>query len=255
MSFDVPAQAYTAFMGRFSEPLAPMLADLADVTTGSTAAALDVGCGPGALTQVLVARLGAGRVAAVDPSSPFVDATRQRLPGVDVRLGRAEALPFGDAAFDVVLAQLVVHFLAEPVRGIAEMARVARPGGVVAAAVWDHGGAHGPLAAFWAAALELSPEAPDESGLPGVHEGQLRDLFTQAGLVGCTSSALTVEVHHASFEAWWEPFTLGVGPAGAYLASLDAAGRERLRERCQARLPTGAFTTRAVAWAETGRAR
>jgi len=255
MSFDVPAEAYTAFMGRFSEPLAPILADLAGVTPGSTAVALDVGCGAGAMTQVLVARLGAGRVAAVDPSAPFVDATRQRVPGVDVRLGRAEDLPFGDAAFDLVLAQLVVHFLADPVRGIAEMARVTRPGGVVAAAVWDHGGAHSPLAAFWTAALELRPDAPDESGLPGVREGQLRDLFTRAGLVGCASSALTVEVRHASFEAWWEPFTLGVGPAGAYLASLDAYGRERLHDLCRARLPAGAFTTRAVAWAETGHAR
>lgn len=252
MSFEVSAQAYGAFMGRFSEPLAVRFADACAVAAGMSA--LDVGCGPGALTAVLVDRLGADAVAAVDPSEPFVAAVRARLPGVDVRQGRAEALPHAPGQFDAVLAQLVVHFMADPVGGLAEMARVARPGGVVAATVWDHGGAHGPLAAFWTAARALDPDLPDESGMPGVREGGLEALFACAGIVARTSTVLTVEVRHASFEQWWHPFTLGVGPAGSHVARLTPDRREELRSRCAAALPEGAFSTRALAWAVIGRA-
>ena len=129
-------------MGRYSVGLTAQLADLAGVTAGRRA--LDVGCGPGALTRELVARLGSDRVAAADPSEPFVAAARERNPGVDVRLAAAEALPFDDDAFDAALAQLVVHFMKDPVAGLREMARVTRPGGVVAACVWDHAGGQGP---------------------------------------------------------------------------------------------------------------
>jgi SAM-dependent methyltransferase len=257
VSFDVTAQSYGSFMGRFSEPLALAFADFAQVPAGapgaSAASALDVGCGTGALTAVLVDRLGAARVSAVDPSASFVDATRERLPDVDVRAARAEDLPYAAGTFDLVLAQLVVHFMSDPARGIAEMARVAAPGGVVAATVWDHGGAQGPLATFWAAARALDPGVTDESSLPGVREGSLEALFTQAGLTGLASTALSVDVAHESFEQWWEPFTLGVGPAGAHVATLTAARRDALREECRTRLPAGPFATHAVAWAVRAR--
>jgi SAM-dependent methyltransferase len=246
VAFTVPG-AYQQFMGRFSDPLAGLFADFAGTPPGATA--LDVGCGTGALTEVLAERLGPAAVAAVDPSAPFVAAARERLPGVDVREARAEQLPFEAARFDLVLAQLVVHFMSDPVAGLREMARVARPGGVVAATVWDHGGGHGPLAVFWTAVRELTPDAPDESDLPGVREGQLPALFAAAGLPDADSIALTVEVAHRSFEDWWHPFTLAVGPAGAHVAALDEEGREALRRRCRALLPEGPFTTRATAWA------
>ena len=153
MSFDVAAEAYDAFMGRYSTLLSAQLADLAGIVDGQRA--IDVGCGPGALTAELVGRLGADRVAAVDPSAPFVAAARVRHPGVDVREAAAESLPFPDATFDAALAQLVVHFMADPVAGLREMARVTRQGGVVAACVWDHAGGQGPLGLFWSAAREL----------------------------------------------------------------------------------------------------
>src|SRR5919108_261504 len=153
MSFDVAAAAYDRFMGRYSRLLSPQMADLAGVSDGQRV--LDVGCGPGALTAELVARLGATSVAAVDPSEPFVAAARERHPGVDVRRASAESMPFGDDTFDGTLAQLVVHFMTDPVAGLAEMARVTRPGGVVAACVWDHGGDLGPLNTFWRAARDL----------------------------------------------------------------------------------------------------
>src|SRR5438270_4300541 len=132
-------------MGRYSAPLAPELADFALIAAGQRV--LDVGCGPGALTAELVRRLGPDAVAAVDPSEPFVAAARQRQPGVNVQRASAERLPFEDRAFDAALAQLVVHFMADPVVGLREMARVTREHGAVAACVWDHAGAQGPLSA------------------------------------------------------------------------------------------------------------
>ena len=151
MSFEVAATAYDRFMGRFAVPLAPEFAARVGARAGQTA--LDVGCGPGALTEQLVARLGADAVTAIDPSESFVSAVRERLPGVDVRHGVVEALPFADKSFDLTLAQLVVHFMSDPAQGIAEMARVTREGGGVAACVWNATpGGDGPLAPFWEAA-------------------------------------------------------------------------------------------------------
>lgn len=252
MTFEVAAESYDRFMGRFSEPLADEFIELVGVRTGSHA--LDVGCGPGALTRRLVDRLGVGSVSAIDPSEPFVEAVRTRLPGLDVRVGSADALPFGAASFDLALAQLVVHFMPDPVAGIREMARVTRPGGTVAASVWDHGGNHGPLADFWSAARELDPATPDESERPGTHEGQLEAYFREAGLQNVQSAALTVRVAFDSFADWWTPFTLGVGPAGAHVASLSAADVERLRVLCASRLPTRDFSIDAVAWTVLARA-
>jgi len=252
VSFEVAADAYDRFMGRYSTPLAPQLADLAGVQRGQRA--LDVGCGPGALTRELVARLGAELVAAVDPSEPFVTAARERHPGVDVRHAAAEELPFPDGEFDVTLAQLVVHFMVDPIVGLREMARVTRPGGVVAACVWDHGGGRGPLSLFWTAVRQLDPGADDESELAGVRKGHLAELFKTAGLRNVDDTDLAVQVDHASFDAWWKPFTLGVGPAGAYVARLDAARREELKARCRELAPVAPFTLDAHAWAVLGHA-
>jgi SAM-dependent methyltransferase len=251
VSFDVSADAYMRFMGRYSEPLAARFADLAGIRRGQRV--LDVGCGPGALTAELVSRAGAGAVSAVEPSASFAAAARERLPGADIRLSAAERLPFPDGAFDAALAQLVVHFMADPVAGLREMARVTRPGGLVSACVWDHAGGRGPLTPFWRAVRELDPSADDESDRAGVREGHLAELFTQAGLDGTQVTTLTVRVRHDGFEQWWEPLTLGIGPAGAYLASLDADRRAALREQCRRLLPAGPAEISATAWAATSR--
>ena len=247
MSFDVSAGAYLRFMGRYSEPLAVQFACWAGLAASQRA--LDVGCGPGVLAAELVRRLGAAAVCAVDPSEPFAAAARERLPGADVRVAAAEQLPFPDGRFDAALAQLVVHFMADPVAGLREMGRVTRPGGVVAACVWDHGGGRGPLTLFWRAARELDPSARDESGLAGASEGDLARLFAQAGLAAAQVTTLGVRVRHATFEQWWEPFTLGVGPAGAYVASLPPEQRTALREHCRRLLPGGQVEISALAWA------
>jgi len=250
-SFNVSADAYLRFMGRYSEPMASQFADLAGVSPGQRV--LDVGCGPGALTAELVRRLGPDEVSAVEPSAPFAAAARQRLPEVDIRQAAAEQLPFADGTFDVALAQLVVHFMADPVAGLREMGRVTRPGGVVAACVWDHAGGRGPLSGFWRAVLELDPRADDESGLAGVREGHLAQLFAEAGLESIRPGSVTVLICYANFTEWWDPFTLGVGPAGSYVTSLPPDRRELLREHCREQLGPGPVEVSATAWAVTGR--
>jgi len=251
VTFVVAADAYDRFMGRYSTPLAPAFASFASVEPGGRV--LDVGCGPGALTAELVARLGPSSVAAVDPSEPFVDAARERHPDVHVELAPAEDLPFEDDTFDAALAQLVVHFMADPVAGLREMARVSRDGGVVAACVWDHAtGGRGPLVVFWEAAHELEPGLSDESDLAGAREGHLSELFDAAGLREIEDAAVEVRVTHPTFEDWWKPYTLGVGPAGAFAAGLDDETRAELRERCRTKLPEPPFELTARAWAARG---
>ncbi len=246
MSFDVAADAYVRYMGRYSVPLAEQFVDLVGVRRGQRV--LDVGCGPGVLTAPLVERCGAANVAAVDPSTPFVAAARERFPDVDVREASAESLPYGDDSFDTTLAQLVVHFMSDPVAGLQEMGRVTRPGGVVAASVWDNAGSTGPLQPFWRAATAVDPGAHDEAELPGAREGRLAELANAAGLVDVRSTALTVRVSFASFEEWWSPYLLGVGPAGAYVASLTPELRQRVEEGCREMWPAGPFEQEGTAW-------
>jgi SAM-dependent methyltransferase len=250
VSFAVAPDAYDRYMGRYSKLLAPQLADLAAVSEGQRV--LDVGCGPGALTAELVKRLGAAAVSAVDPSESFVAAAQERHPGVDVRRAAAEQLPFPDAVFDATLAQLVILLMENPTVGVAEMARVTRKGGVVAACVWDYAGGRGPVSVLWDAARELDPDVVDESHLAGVREGQLAELFDAAGLHEVEEAVHSIRVEHSSFDEWWEPITFGVGPVGGYVAGLDPAQRDQLRERCREKLPTAPFVLTAHAWAARG---
>ena len=250
MTFDVAAESYDRFMGRYSQLLSPQMAALAGVQAGQRA--IDVGCGPGALTAELVGIVGSINVAAVDPSEPFVEAARVRHPGVDVRLAPAEDLPYPNDTFDVAIAQLVVHFMSDPVAGLTEMRRVTRAGGSVAACVWDHAGGRGPLSRFWQAAIETDPGAQDESQLAGARHGHLTDLFVAAGLREVVGSEVSATLSHESFDEWWEPYTRGVGPAGAYVARLDPPRRAALRARCEDIMGPAPFTIESVAWAARG---
>jgi SAM-dependent methyltransferase len=249
VAFAVPADAYDRFMGRYSVQLSPQLADFAQIGAGQRV--LDVGSGPGALTAELIAR--GAEVTAVDPSPPFVEAIRERHPGVEAQVAPAEQLPFEDGTFDAALAQLVVHFMSDPVAGLREMARVTREGGVVAACVWDHGGAQTPLAPFWHAVHDLDPDEEGETNLAGAQEGALTQLFGEAGIRDVEETSLPINVEHATFEEWWEPFTLGVGPAGAYVAQLEHTQRNTLRDALRERLGEE-FTLTARAWCARGRA-
>jgi len=155
-TFRASADAYDRLVGRYGTQLASALIDFAGLQPGMRA--LDVGCGPGALTAALAGRLGTASVGATDPSEPFVEACRARLPGIDVVVGAAEALPLGDGTFDATLSQLVVNFMSDAEAGVREMGRVTRPGGVVASCVWDYAGEMTLLRAFWDAAREVDPQ-------------------------------------------------------------------------------------------------
>jgi SAM-dependent methyltransferase len=251
MSFAVAAEAYDRFMGRYSNPLALVFADFAGVAPGQRV--IDVGAGPGALTTVLAERLGAGAVTAVEPSDSFVDALRARHPDVTVLHAAAESLPLEDDSFDTAIAQLVVHFMKDPILGVGEMRRVTAPGGVVAANVWDHGGGRGPLSVYWEAVRELDPSNTGEGHLAGATQGDLTRIFEQAGLTDIEEESLTVTVEHGTFEEWWEPYTLGVGPAGSYVAGLDPGAREELRERCRELLSDPPIVVSASAWSARAR--
>ena len=175
------------------------------------------------------------------------------MPGADVRVAPAESLPFDDGEFDAVLAQLVVNFMTDAPRGVAEMARVAKLGGVVGARVWDYAGEMRLLRAFWDAAAAVAPEtaARDEgSTMRYATPGELSALWSEAGLDDVAVSALEVEASYDNFDDLWTPFLAGIGPAGALTASLDPAGQQALREELRGRLgdPAGPFTLTARAW-------
>lgn len=253
-TFAVRGSTYDSFMGRYSVPLAELFADAAGVSPGATA--LDIGCGPGALTGVLVSRLGPNAVYACDPSPPFRDACAARHPNVIVELGRAELIPFEDHIVDLALAQLVLHFVSDPRRAATEMARVVRPGGTVAACVWDFADGMEMLRAFWDAALSIDPDAPDEARtLRFGRPGEIAELFASVALEDVAESTLSVESTYASFDELWNGFLAGVGPAGAYCVSLGDEDRERLRTTLFVRcgLPDGPLTLGARARCAVGR--
>lgn len=246
MGFAASAEAYDRFMGRFSAPLADAFADWAG--TGPGMRVLDVGSGPGALTAVLVDRVGPGTVAAVDPTEVFVEALRERLPGVTAEVAAAEDLPFDDDTFDATLANLVVPFMADAAAGVTEMARVTRPGGTVAASVWQHAEGRSPLTPFWDGVHGLEPDARDEALVLGASQGQLAGLLTSCGLSSPRAEPISVTVEFAAFEEWWEPFTFGVGPAGAYLLAQPPERQEEIRAACEALLGAAPFTVTGEAW-------
>jgi SAM-dependent methyltransferase len=253
-NFQISGDAYDHFMGRYSRSLAVTFADALGLTQGQTA--LDVGCGPGALTGVLVDRLGADAVAACDPSEPFVAACHTRFPQVDVQVARAEQLPFPSQHFDAALAQLVFHFVSDGSQAASEMRRVVRPGGVVAATVWDFAEGMEMLRLFWDAALTIDPDAPDEARtLRFGGEGELFELFSAAGLSEVTESTLSVSSTYANFDELWSGFMAGIGPAGAYCVSLNEEAQQALHRELFNRLgpPSAPFTLKAVARFAQGR--
>jgi SAM-dependent methyltransferase len=253
-TFGVAGATYDTFMGRYSIGLAEGFADAAGVRAGQTA--VDVGCGPGALTGVLVARLGVDAVRACDPSPTFVGECAARHPGVDVRSGRAESIPFGSRTFDHALAQLVLHFVSDPERAAREMARVVRAGGGVAACVWDFHDGMEMLRCFWDAAVAIHPDAPDEARtLRFGRPGEIAELFAAVGLEAVEESTLRTSSTYASFDELWEGFCGGVGPAGAHCRGLGDTERRRLRDELSRRLgsPSGSFTLGAVARCAVGR--
>ncbi len=201
---------------------------------------LDVGCGPGGLTGELAGRVGTANVAAIDPAPQFTAACRDRNPGADVREGVAEELPWANAEFDAALCSLVLGFMRDPDQGVRELARVTRPGGTVAACMWDTtAGGMTMLRTFWTGVRQLTPDAKGERLMAGTAEGDIVERFERAGLKDVVGGALAARGEYAGFDDFWEPFTLAVGPAGQYLRSLSAEQRADVRKACRARCPMG----------------
>jgi ubiquinone/menaquinone biosynthesis C-methylase UbiE len=253
--FQVAPGGYDRLIGRYSGALATAFANAAGIAPGQRA--LDVGCGPGALTSELVTRVGADRVEAVDPSEPFVAECRRRNPGVDVRVGTAEALPYPDGSFDAALAQLVLHFVQDPDAVAAELRRVLVPGGIAGGCVWDFTGGMRVLRAFWDAALTIAPQAPDEAtNLHFGQEGEIARQLEKSGFQDVEAGALDVTGAYDDFDDLWSGFTAGVGPSGSFCMRLPEEDRARLRAELHRSLgsPEGPFTLSARAWYGLGRA-
>jgi ubiquinone/menaquinone biosynthesis C-methylase UbiE len=205
--FPAAVENYDRFMGRYATGLAPKLADAAGVRAGMRL--LDVGCGTGALAVELARRVGEANVAAIDPATEFVAACQARIPRADVREGVAESLPWDDGTIDATLCSLVVAWMSDADQGIAEMARVTKAGGTVAAAMWDiPGGGLQMLSYFWRAAREIDPTlSDDDQPRAGVSEGDLVERFRRAGLRSVTGGTLETSVDYADFDFLWAPFS------------------------------------------------
>jgi SAM-dependent methyltransferase len=245
---------YDRHVGRYGQALARGLIEVAGVSRGDRV--LDVGCGTGQLTMELAHTVGGENVAAVDTAEPVLDVCRSRVPGADVRVACAEALPFDDESFDAVLAQLVVNLVDDPPAAVREMARVGRPGAAVAACFWDD--EEMPLLrSLWDAARAIAPEAlagVSEQARVGLADVELlREWWAGAGLRDVALGELEVAARYDGFEDLWSPFEAGVGHSGRVYVSLDADQRAAVRADAHRRLgsPDGAF--RLVAKARTVR--
>jgi ubiquinone/menaquinone biosynthesis C-methylase UbiE len=244
--------AYDRHVGRYGPELAREMVRVTGVQAGQRA--LDVGCGTGGLTVTLAKVLGAGNVAAIDPSERFVAACGARVPGAEVRVGIGEELPWDDAEFDAVLAQLVVQGMDDARRGAAEMRRVARPGGAATACVWDFEAGMTLLRAVWDSALDVDAELARSFGAdtpdPFSRPHELEELWRTTGFEGVELGQIEAGADYADFDDLWYPFANGVGNLGRFCEALNEAGCERFKRRAAERLgsPSGPFRLTATAW-------
>jgi SAM-dependent methyltransferase len=255
-TFRSATDMYGRFVGRYAPGLATALIEAVGVKPDSRV--LDVGCGPGGLALEVAKIVGEENVAAVDPSQGFASVARARLPSADVRVAAAEELPFEDDSFDAAFAQLVVNFMTDAERGVGEMKRVVRPGGSVAACTWDYADQMTMLRTFWDAAHDVAPEEADradEGSTMGYSTlDDVTGLWRRVGLEDVRGGELWVTVGYEGFDDLWAPLPSGIGPAGAFCASLDPEQQKKLRAAWAKRLgnPEGPFELSARAWYAVG---
>jgi SAM-dependent methyltransferase len=251
------SDAFERFMGRWSRPLAQSFVTFAQVGDGDRV--LDVGCGTGAVAAAVLSATASARVTGLDASATYVEHARARTSSdrASFQAGDARQLPFADDMFDSTLSLLVINFVPDRDTALREMVRVTRPGGTVAAAVWDYGEGMEMLRVFWdeAVAIDAAADARDERHMPLCRQGELSAAWRQQGLADVRETALAVPLRFSSFEDFWLPFLLGQGPAGAYVASLPESRQGLLRDRLRTRLVAegdGPFTLHGRAWAVKG---
>jgi len=261
LSFNVhDAAGYEQVMGRWSKKLAPLFIDFAGLANGEKV--LDVGCGTGSLTFTLTKFADLGEISAIDYSPVFVEAANRRNtdPRIKIQQADACALPFEDDTFDRALALLVLHFVPEADKAVAEMRRVVRPGGVVAAVVWDHlGGMPGmrmmvdTVAVLTEGGRQLRNRYCFQ---PMMQPGEMKQSFVEQGLADVAETELMIRMDYQNFDDYWAPIAAGEGPLGKFMATLDAAERTRtdaaVRDAYEAGRPDGPRSFANVAWACRG---
>lgn len=248
--------AYERYMGRWSRLVAARF--LAWLAAPADAEWLDLGCGTGALTQSILARSSPRSVVGIDQSAGFVAHARAAVadPRARFEVGEATRLPLGDASVDVAASALMLNFVPDRVAALREMRRVVRPpgrsAGLLSFYVWDYpGGGMGFMRAFWRAAVALDPAAAELGEgrrFPFCNPEGLTALCAAAGWPPVTVAPIEVETRFASFEDYWQPFTLGAGPAPGYCASLPEEKRAALKERLRQELGDGPIAFTARAW-------
>lgn len=250
---------YEPYVGRWSRLVAKDFLAWLDIPPGF--AWLDVGCGTGALTETILRHGEPRSVKGIDPSAGFIEHARAHIADAKATFDVADAqsLPLEPASFDAAVSGLVLNFVPKPALAAREMARVVRPGGVVAAYVWDYAGKMELMRYFWDAAMELDRAAVDlDEGrrFPLCQQGPLNDLFTQAGLREVEVRSIDVSTRFGDFDDYWTPFLGGQGPAPGYAMSLSEERRRALRDRIRDKLPIasdGSIELIARAWAACGR--
>jgi SAM-dependent methyltransferase len=250
--------SYEPYVGRWSRRVAREF--LAWLGTAPGSRWLDMGCGTGALSQTILSQAAPGHILGVDRARGFAAFARVQLqdPRVQVAVGDAQALPVVEAGFDMIVSGLVLNFIPNPRAALAEICRAARPGGVVAAYVWDYAGEMQLMRHFWDAAVALDPQALElDEGrrFPLCQPDALAELFHQAGLQSVETRDVTVATDFANFDDYWSPFLGGQGPAPTYTLSLGEQQQAALRERLRQQLPVapdGSIHLVARAWAVRG---
>lgn len=254
------AGGYEQLMGRWSRRLAPLLIDFAGLKDGDRV--LDVGCGTGSLTFALPQVADVAEVAAIDYSPVFVEEAKRRNSDPRITIQEADAcdLPFGDGRFDRALSLLVLHFVPETGKAVAEMRRVVRPGGVIAAAVWDHLGGLPSMRMMWDTVAAWSEAARQARSRylyqPMMRPGELKQCFLGEGLLDVEETSLMIRMDYQSFDDYWAPFVAGEGPMGKFVAGMPAQDREKaevaVRAAYEGGQPDGPRSFAAVAWACRG---
>lgn len=250
---------YEPYVGRWSRLVAKEFLQWLDLPSGLDW--LDVGCGTGALTQTILQQVQPRAVKGVDPSAGFIEYAKAHVTDAraSFEVADAQALPLGSALFDAAVAGLVLNFVPTPALAVREMVRTVRPGGVVAAYVWDYAGKMELMRYFWDAAVALDPNALDlDEGrrFPLCQPDPLADLLTQGGLREVEVTAIDVPTRFRGFDDYWTPFLGGQAPAPGHAMSLTEERRGALRERIRAALPVspdGSIDLVARAWAVRGR--